>query len=239
MELDLDDSYTREFKAEVTKVVRGKFIVLNNTAFYPNSGGQPHDIGIFLKNKGGRGNEYRVVYTGRFNGNISHEVNVSGLRIGDKIVGRIEWDRRHLFMRSHTACHILSAVIHKETGAEITGNRIGEERTRVDFSLENFDREGIGAYGKRVNDIIGNSHDVRIYTLPRDDALKIPSVFRLKKAFPDSISEIRIVDIAGVDMQACGGTHVRNTEEIGEIEIIKAENKGKNNRRIYFRLSKD
>ena len=138
-------------------------------------------------------------------------------------------------MRSHTACHVLSAVIHKETGALITGNQIGDVRTRVDFNLKDFDRSQIALYEEKTNEIIDQNIPVDIRILPREEALNMPSIVKLKKDLPE-MKEIRIIDIVGFDAQACGGTHVRNTGEIGHIEVVKAENKGKNNRRIYFRL---
>lgn len=230
--LYLKDCYIREFEATVVSVKDEKFVVLDRTAFYPKSGGQPHDTGVLV----GDGKEYKVVFVGKFDGQISHEVTEPGLREGDIVKGIIDWERRSLFMNYHTASHILSAIIHNETGAKISGNQIAEDKTRVDFNLENFDREQIGSYEAKVNEVIDRAIDVKIDILPRDEALTIPSVVKLKDAFPPEIEEIRVIRIPDVDDQACGGTHVRNTGEIPHIEIFKAENKGKNNRRIYFRF---
>ncbi|MCX9010700.1 MAG: alanyl-tRNA editing protein AlaXM [Candidatus Methanoperedens sp.] len=230
--LYLRDCYLKEFEATVESVKDGKYVVLDRTAFYPNSGGQPHDTGVLLKD----GREFPVIYAARFGDAISHEVSAPGLSSGDKVRGVVDWNRRYLFMKYHTACHILSAVIYNETGAQISGNQIGEDRTRVDFSLEDFDRDKISSYEEKVNRIIDQKLQVSIDILPRDEALRIPSVVKLKDAFPPDIQEIRVITIPGVDRQACGGTHVSNTGEIPHIEIFKAENKGKNNRRIYFRF---
>lgn len=139
-------------------------------------------------------------------------------------------------MRGHTACHILSYVVNKETGALITGNQIAEDKCRVDFDLDSFDRELIKSFEEKSNQIIRAAVDVDIKFLPREEAFQIPSVFKLRNVLPPSVKEIRIVAIGEYDIQACGGTHVKNTEEIKGIKIIKAENKGKNNRRIYFVL---
>lgn len=231
-ELYLEDCYIKEFDAVVESVKDDKFVVLDKTAFYPNSGGQPHDLGVLIKDE----TEYLVDYVGKFSGKISHEVTKPGLKVGDKVKGVIDWNRRYKFMRYHTACHVLSAVIHKETGAKITGNQIGVDKTRVDFSLENFDRGQIKSYQDKVNKIINQEIPVNIKILSREDAFKIPDIVKLKMDFPESVKEIRIIELENLDMQACGGTHVRNTAEIGPIEIIKAENKGKNNRRIYFKI---
>ncbi|MHC1575411.1 MAG: alanyl-tRNA editing protein AlaXM [Candidatus Methanogasteraceae archaeon] len=231
--LYLLDCYIKEFEATVKDVTDGRFVILNKTAFYPDSGGQPHDLGVLIKD----GHEYPVVYTRKMDDAISHEVTITGpgLAVGDQVTGRIDWNRRYHFMRSHTACHVLSAVIHKKTGALITGNRIGDAKTRVDFSLKDFDRSQIKSFEEKTNEIIDCEIPVEIKILPREEALKIPSIVKLKMELPE-IAEMRIIDIVGFDAQACGGTHVRNTGEIGHIEVVKAENKGKNNRRIYFRL---
>ena len=230
--LYLEDCYLKESEATVESVKDDKFVVLDSTIFYPNSGGQPHDTGKFVKD----GEEFSVVYAGKFGDTISHEVSKPGLKPGDKIRVVIDWVRRYLFMKYHTASHILAATIHTETGAQISGNQISEEKTRVDFSLEDFDRELIQSYETKVNEIIDQKLPISINIMPRDEAFQIPSVVKLKNAFPPDIHEIRVISIPGVDQQACGGTHVANTGEIPHIEIFKAENKGKNNRRVYFRF---
>ncbi|MEA3325029.1 MAG: alanyl-tRNA editing protein AlaXM [Euryarchaeota archaeon] len=230
--LYLNDCYLKEFEATVEAVTDDKFVILDKTAFYPNAGGQPNDLGVLARD----GDEYPVVHVRKIDDSISHEIADPGLMVGDSVTGRIDWGRRHLFMRSHTACHVLSAVINKETGALITGNQIGEEKTRVDFSLKDFDRSQIKSFEEKANKIIDQEIPVEIKILPAKEALEIPSIVKLKMDLPE-MEELRIIDIVGFDAQACGGTHVQNTGEIGRIEVVKAENKGKNNRRIYFRLS--
>ena len=237
--LYLLDCYAKEFEATVTDVADDRFVILDRTAFYPDSGGQPHDTGVLVRE--GDGREFPVTYTRKMDDLISHEVAIadsgsgSGLVAGDLVTGRIDWERRYLFMRSHTACHVLSAVIHKETGALITGNRIGDVKTRVDFSLKDFDRSEIKSFEEKTNEIIDQNLPVEIKILSKEEARGIPSIVKLKMDLPDR-EEIRVIEIVGYDAQACGGTHVGNTGEIGHIEVVKAENKGKNNRRIYFRL---
>ena len=230
--LYLEDCYLNEVEATIESVKEDKFVVLDRTQFYPNSGGQPYDTGKIIKN----GEEFIVVYAAKFGDAISHEVSRPGLAPGDKVKAVIDWDRRYLFMKYHTSSHILAATIHTETGAQISGNQISEEKTRLDFSLEDFDRELIQSYEAKVNEIIDQKLPVSINILPRDEAFQIPSVVKLKNAFPPDIQEIRVITIPEVDQQACGGTHVANTGEIPHIEIFKAENKGKNNRRVYFRF---
>jgi len=229
--LYLNDCYLKEFEATVVNVIDDRFVILDKSAFYPNAGGQPNDLGVLVRD----GSEYPVVHVRKTDDLISHEIADPGLMVGDHVTGRIDWGRRYLFMRSHTACHVLSAVINKETGALITGNQIGEAKTRVDFSLKDFDRSQIKSFEEKTNEIIDQEIPVEIKILPAEEALEMPSIVKLKMDLPE-MEEIRIIDIVGFDAQACGGTHVRNTGEIGRIEVVKAENKGKNNRRIYFRL---
>jgi misacylated tRNA(Ala) deacylase len=152
-----------------------------------------------------------------------------------KLHGIIDWYRRYRFMRSHTACHILSAVIFGETGARITGNQIDLNRSRVDFNLENFDKAEMKDYIDKANLIIRENRPLRIRELPRAAAIKVPSLVRLAMEIPD-IENIRVVEIEGIDLQACGGTHVKCTGEVRGITMVKAENKGKANRRVYFSL---
>jgi len=231
--LYLEDNYAKEFEAEVKEVNKEKFIVLDNTLFYPASGGQPYDTGTITTESG---TEYKVVYVGKFNNQISHEVDNPGLKPGDKIKGKLDWDRRYKLMRYHTAAHVLSEVIHKKTGAKITGNQLDLEKGRIDLDLENFDREAIHQYGDEANQIIKKELEVKKTFMSAEEAFKDPDLFSLKNALPPDIKELRIVEVDGYDKKACGGTHVNNIKEIGEIEILKADNKGKNNRRIYFKI---
>ena len=228
--LYMNDSYLKEFEAAVESVKDDKYIVLDRTTFYPVGGGQPHDTGSMICN----GEEYPVVYVGKFSGQISHEVSKPGLRVDDKIIGKINWDRRYKFMRMHTAAHLLISIFNKEANVLITGNQIDEEKTRIDFNMENFDREKIMKYIETANEIIKQDLPVKVYYLPREDAMKIPGVVKLAGALPPDVQTLRIVEIPGIDLQADGGTHVKSLAEIGTIEFVKAENKGKDNRRVYY-----
>ena len=229
-EIYLDDGYIWSFSAGVTQALENKAI-LNKTAFYPQSGGQPSDTG-FLEH----GAEiFQVVGVEKEEEGIVHILDRPGLKPGDMVSGKIDGDRRYRFMRSHTACHILSAVIFQETGAKITGNQIEQSRSRVDFSLESFDKSRMMEYVEKANQIVSDRRTVSTRIIPREEALAMPDLLRLAMAVPDR-DTIRVVEIEGIDRQACGGTHVKNTAEVGRIKMIKAENKGKANRRIYFSL---
>ena len=140
-------------------------------------------------------------------------------------------------MRNHTAAHVLASLLNKGTGALITGNQLEEDHVRFDFSLEKFDRELLEEYLERANKLFGTDVPVKWYELPREEAMKIPGIVKMAGAFPPNLPSLRIVEIVGVDKQADGGTHVKNLKEVGKIELIKTENKGKNNRRIYFKLN--
>ena len=194
------------------------------------AGGVAYDKGVFLRN----GEEFPVIYTGKFEGKISHEVSKPGLKEGDKITGKIDWSRRYKLMRLHTTAHLLSAIFHTKANAKITGGQIDIEKSRIDFSLENFDREKIQEYSSIANELIKKDMPVKIYYKNREEAMKIPGIIKLANALPPDVETLRIVEIEGVDIQADGGCHVKSLKEIGEIEILKAENKGKDNRRVYY-----
>ena len=231
--LYLKDCYQKEFESTVIEA-NDKFIILEETLFYPKSGGQACDTGIIIKD----GIEYNVVFVGKFGKSISHEVDKLGLQVGDKVKGIIDWDRRFKLMRSHTAAHVLANVIHKETGAMITGNQLDLEKSRIDFSLENYDKEKMEEFTKKANNLAQEGHEVKSQIVSKEKACEILGnhFTTLAKGFSEDIKEIRIIEIEGFPKEACGGTHVKNTKEIGEIKFLKAENKGKNRRRVYFEL---
>ena len=230
--LYLDDSYTKEFTAKVESIKDGKYVVLEETYFYPSSGGQPHDEGTIVKD----GKEYPVVFVGKFDGKISHEVSEMGLEEGDEVSCVIDWERRYKLMRMHTAAHVVCAFFHDELGAQITGNQKGVEKSRMDFSLEEFDREKIEMCIDKANKALDQNIELEISYMPREEALAMPGMVKLANKLPPAVKELRIVKIGDVDCQADGGTHVKNTSEVGKIKLLKMDNKGKSNRRVYFGL---
>jgi Ser-tRNA(Ala) deacylase AlaX len=230
--LFLEDSYLRDCDATVVSVKDDKYVVLDQTIFYPKGGGQPHDTGRILH----RDEVFNVVFVGKFSGEVSHEVDHPGLKAGDTVHCVLDWDRRFKLMRSHTAAHLFASLLCVGTGALVTGNQLEVDKVRFDFSLERFDPQVLEEYVGRTNALLRTDTPVRWYELPREEALKIPGVVKMAEAFPPEIPRLRIVEIVGLDKQADGGTHVRNLREVGQIEVLKTENKGKNNRRIYFKL---
>ena len=230
--LYLKDSYRRECDAFVVSVKDGKYVVLNQTVFYPKGGGQPWDTGKMTKDN----ETFDVVYVGKFSGEISHEVNTSGLSEGDNVHCALNWERRYKLMRSHTAAHVFASLLCNGTGALVTGNQLEEDKVRFDFSLEKFEPEILTEYIDQSNELFKKHIPIKWYELPREEALKIPGVIKMAGAFPPNIPRLRIVEIVGIDKQADGGTHVKNLEEVGQIRVLKTENKGKHNRRVYFEL---
>lgn len=229
--LYLHDSYLKTCQSKVVSVKDNKYITLDRTVFYPRGGGQPSDTGKIIRN----GEEFPVVAVAKADGAISHEVSKPGLTPGDSVECIIDWERRHRLMRMHTAGHILSAIMHRG-GILITGNQLDVDKTRFDFSMENFDRAAFQSLIDEANAAISRNLDITISFLPREEALKIEGAVKLAAALPPEIKELRMVKIGDVDYQADGGTHVRNTSEIGKIIFLSAENKGKNNRRITYGL---
>ncbi len=230
--LYMSDSYLKKWDAKVVGVKDGKYITLDQTAFYPKGGGQPWDEGYIIKN----GEKFKVVYVGKFSGEISHEVEKPGLKEGDLVKCEIDWERRYTYMRYHTACHLVSNLLFRRANAKITGNQIELDKARMDFSMEDYSPEKLHTYVNEANEIIQKNLPVTIGYLSREEVLQKPELARLAIGLPKNIKEFRIIKIGDIDEQVDGGTHVKSLNEIGEIEILKTVNKGKNNRRLYFVL---
>jgi len=220
--------YMREFEGRVMKS-EGSRVILDQTAFNPRGGGLVSDLGTL----GGSG----LTEVIKEDEEIIHLLKEPvPLKVGETVHGMLDWDRRYKIMRMHTTAHILSAIVNKETGGLITGNQISPDESRVDFSLDQFDRERLSDYAAKANDVVKRGVDIKTYFMNREEALATPGLVKLANAMPPSVSELRIVQIGDVDTQADGGVHVANTREIGEIVVQRAENKGKSNRRLYFSL---
>jgi len=232
-ELFLTDSYLREFDARVTKLA-GREIVLNETTFYPGGGGQPPDKGAL-----GVGPVRASVVDVRREG--SEVVHVLDNPIPDtvrEIRGELDWERRYAHMRHHTALHVLSGVIWKNFGAKVTGGQMRPDRARMDFSFPGeWTVDVVGEIERLTNEALAEGRPVKVYELPREEALKNPDLIRTQvNLVPERVKVIRIVEIEGLDTQADGGTHVANTREVGEMEITGHKSKGRQNKRIEFVL---
>ena len=229
----MNDAYLKEWEAKVVSVKEGKYIVLDKTAFYPKGGGQPGDEGFITKN----GEKFKVVYVGKFSGKISHEVDKPGLKEGDLVKCELDWNRRYTFMRFHTASHLISNILYRRANAKITGNQIGLDKTRMDFSMKDYSPEKLKAFVNEANEIIKQDLPITIDYLSKTEVMDKPELARLAMGLPKNIKEFRIVRIGDIDEQVDGGTHVNHLKEIGTIEVTKTVNKGKDNRRMYFVLS--
>jgi misacylated tRNA(Ala) deacylase len=221
-----EQPYSQEFTAKI-EGSDGNRVELDQTLFYPRGGGVSFDTGVL----GGT----KVVETSKDGDKILHTLeSPPGFTIGQTVTGRIDWGRRHRLMRMHTAGHLLSALFYSGAKCLITGNQIDVDKSRMDFSLEVFDRTQIEGIVKEANKLISNDAPVKSYFLDRSEALKIPDMVKLAQAAPPVEAQLRIVEIAGIDRQADGGLHVAQLKEIGRIELLKLENKGKTNRRLYY-----
>ena len=179
-QLYLHDSYLVSCKSKVVSVKEDKFVVLDQTVFYPRGGGQPWDTGKLVRS----GVEFPVVAVVKAEGNASHEVSKPGLQQGDEVECFIDWERRHRLMRMHTAGHILSAIMFRQAGILITGNQLDTGKTRFDFSMENFDRTAFDASVQKANDFLSQPVEVKSYDLPREQALANPEMVKLAGGKP-------------------------------------------------------
>lgn len=229
------DAYIQEFDATVTRV-SCKGVVLDRTAFYPGGGGQPSDKGFLIYN----GHKYVVKQLTKTGSEIVHEVvdaDVPSLNV--QVHGIIDWDYRYTLMRTHTALHIMGAVVWLNFGAQITGSDMKHGSGRLDFELETMSTRFASKVEKMINDEIESARDITISILPRDKAFEIPDLVRTKiSLLPPTIKEIRIVDIKGLDIQADGGTHVNNTSEVGHIRVVGHESKGRLNKRLRIEIDR-
>ena len=227
-ELYAKDSYIKNFSAKITKIVPSGDI-LDRKAFHPRGGGLESDTVALILG----GNIYRVTEV-KFEGNeIVHVLEkLDGLREGDEVEGRIDWERRYRMMRLHTASHIIASIAFSKYNALITGGNITPEYAKDDFNVENKDL--LPKIVEEANEIAKRGIKVKVYFLPREEAMKIPGVVKLAEKMPPELETWRIVEIEGIDIQADGGPHVSNTEEIGNIEVIKVENRGKGKKRLYY-----
>jgi len=205
-------------------------VVLEKTLFYPRGGGVACDTGTL----GGM----KVVETTKSGDKILHTLDSPpSFRQDEMVSGSLDWARRHRLMRMHTAGHLLSALFFERANCRITGNQIEMDRSRMDFDMEVFDRARIEGYVEEANNLIAKDAAVKTYFLGREEALKMPGLVKLAEAAPPAESQLRIVEIEGIDRQADGGLHVARLSEIGRIQLLKLENKGKTNRRLYYDLS--
>lgn len=230
------DSYLRAFEAQVI-ATDGRALALDQTAFYPGGGGQMADRGDLVV----AGRRLAVASMSKRDGVAWHEFaeDAGDLpEVGTTVTGEIDWPFRYTMMRTHTALHLLCGLIFRDYGAQVTGGQMYPDRARMDFTLATMTQDFLHAIERSVNEAVAADHSLKVYTLPRAKAMKIPDLVRTKvNLLPPEITEIRIVEIVGVDLQADGGTHVRSTREVGGIKVLRTENKGKQNKRMEIALT--
>ena len=226
------ESYLKQFEATVTDVVAGG-VVLNRTAFYVGGGGQPADSGVLTV--GNR--EYSVTGIKRVDGQFVHLISGELPSQSSIVKGQIDWERRYLLMRTHSALHILCGVVWRDYGARVTGGDMKPGEGRMDFEFESFSAEFVDELEAKVNAEVEKHRQIRINHLSREEADQEPDLIRTKvNLLPSDIQEIRTIDIDGLDLQADGGTHVANTQEVGTIQVVGHESKGRINKRIRIAL---
>jgi misacylated tRNA(Ala) deacylase len=232
-ELFLTDSYLREFDARVERLT-GREVILNRTAFYPGGGGQPPDKGT-LSIGPVRASVVNVRREGR------EIIHVLDNPIPDSVLelkGELDWERRYAHMRHHSALHVLSGIIWRNFEAKVTGGQMRPDRARMDFSFPGeWTVDVVGEIERLTNEALSEERPVKVYVLPREEALENPDLIRTQvNLVPERVKVIRIVEIEGIDTQADGGTHVANTREVGQMEITGHRSKGRQNKRIEFVL---
>jgi misacylated tRNA(Ala) deacylase len=230
--LYLYDSYLKEFEAKILNVT-GNQIVLDQSAFHPIAGGVACDTGHLLKEN--VKHKIVLVEISKDTKEITHVLETAAeLKQGEIIRGEIDWERRYRLMRLHTAAHLIAAIMYTDHNALITGGQVDPEHAKLDFNLPKTDRAIFEATFEKAKKEASKGVSLKIYFVARDEALRMPGVVKLAEKMPPQEKELRLVEIPGIDLQADGGPHVKNTSEIGEIRLLKIENKGKNQRRVYF-----
>ena len=230
------DSYCRTFTARVTGVDESNHaVLLDRTAFYPGGGGQPYDLGLLRFN----GGETALERPRKGPEGVWHVLTAGAPlpAVGDAVEGQLDWERRYPLMRTHTALHILCGVVFRDYGAHVTGGDMEPLQGRMDFEFELLSKDLVGTIEAAVNREVAAARAIRVQILPRETAFQIPDLIRTKiNLLPPGISEVRTVELVGLDLQADGGTHVANTSEVGLIRVVDYKSKGKINKRIYIEM---
>ncbi len=231
------DSYLRVFEAEIIAVNdENRTVILDRSAFYPGGGGQPYDTGVLTA----AGTTFPVFKVKKGPEGVLHFLGGEDPlpAVEQKVTGEINWERRYQLMRTHTAMHVLCGVIFRDFGAQVTGGDMDPLQGRMDFEFETMSKDLVGVIESRVNEEIKKGHEVHVNILPREEAFQIPDLIRTKiNLLPPAIQEIRTIELVGLDLQADGGTHVKNTIEVGTVKVVDYKSKGKINKRIYVEIA--
>lgn len=234
-ELFATDAYLRAFDSTIAEVDREQGrVAMVRTAFYPGGGGQPHDLGVLRWADG----EAPVTKVRRESGRIWHWLDTpEPPGAGAEVRGELDWDRRHLLMRTHTALHILCGVIWADFTVPVTGGNMEPGKGRLDFPLDSMSAEFGQRMAVRINEEIAAAREVLVQFLGRSMADTDPALIRTSaNLIPAEIDPLRVIDIVGLDKQADGGTHVLSTAEVGTVVVTGTESRGKNNKRIRLEV---
>jgi misacylated tRNA(Ala) deacylase len=227
------DAYQRSTEATVVEV-RPEGVVLDRTVFYARGGGQPGDTGRLTWS----GGEVRVSDTVKQGGIPIHSIEGDSPPVGTPVTAEVDWERRHILMRTHTALHALSGIIWRDYGVKVTGGNMEPGVARMDFELESMSGEFGREVEAKLNQELAVDRPVRVEFLPRLEALQDPDLIRTKvNLIPEVVDPIRVITIEGLDRQADGGTHVRSTGEVGQVRVVKTESKGKAFKRMRIELA--
>jgi misacylated tRNA(Ala) deacylase len=233
--LDLADPTLREWACTVLAADPEQGIVLDRSAFYPGGGGQPPDHGVLLW----QGAQTRIVGTRK--GDDLWLIPAEGdpvPPVGAAVTGAVEDVRRTMLMRTHSGLHVLCGVVFRDFGALVTGGNMEPGEARMDFNLPEVPPDFKSRIEELVNAEVAADRAVAVRVLPRAEALVLPDIIRTQSnLIPPGEQEVRIVDIVGLDVQADGGTHVASTAQIGKVQVVKVESKGRANRRVRVRLT--
>jgi misacylated tRNA(Ala) deacylase len=228
------EAYLKQFAATVVGADEGqRRIALDRTAFYPGGGGQPCDHGVLVWDAG----RVPVTEVRREGGTVWHTLDGELPPVGAAVAGALDWERRYALMRTHTALHVLCGVVWRDYGAQVTGGNMDPLAGRMDFEFATMRGELVAEIEARCNAEVAAGRPVRVRILPRAEAFQIPDLIRTKiNLLPDGITEVRTVELVGLDLQADGGTHVANTREVGSIRVVDYKSKGAMNKRIYIEV---
>jgi misacylated tRNA(Ala) deacylase len=229
-----DDSYLNDCRASVLAITAQGGVVLDRTVFYANSGGQPGDTGSLTTSDGTRIAIDTAIFTDPAKSEIAHmpAAGSPALKPGDAVMAAIDWNKRYARMRMHTALHLLSAALPYA----VTGGSVGESESRLDFDIPDagLDKDAITA---KVNEMIASNAAVTSRWISDAELEANPGLVKTMSVKPPmGTGKVRLIDIANLDLQPCGGTHVRNTGEIGPVRVTQIEKKGKLNRRVRLAL---
>ena len=229
-----EDSYLQNCEARVVALTDDSNIILDRTVFYATSGGQPGDSGFLTSSSGARIPIATAVYTDAVKTEIAHvpEPGSPPLAVGDEVVAAIDWGKRYARMRVHTALHLLSAALPHA----VTGGSVGEGEGRLDFDIPDagLDKDAISA---KLGEMVAADAPVTHRWISDAELEANPGLVKTMSVSPPlGTGRVRMILIAGLDMQPCGGTHVRSTGEVGPVRVTQIEKKGKQNRRVRLAL---